>query len=525
MSPSRSFLFLYGPSGAGKSSLGARLAERLHLPFYDLDHLIEQSAGRSIPELFAGQGEAAFRALESRELRDVLARPSGVVALGGGALLDPANRDLAESAGRVLRLAAPLEVLAGRLDRHREVRPLLAGAAGTGRPAAGLAALLEQRAGHYASFTNGLDTSSGTIEDLLPAALQALGAFFVEGMGAPYPVRVIPGGLDHLGGLLAELGLKGPLGLVCDDHTAPLYAERVLASLRIADYTASLITIPSGEEHKTIQTVGAIWAGLVAAGLERGSTLVSLGGGVTNDLAGFAAATFLRGMGWVTLPTSLLAMVDASLGGKTGADLPQGKNLIGAFHSPALVLADPQALASLPVAELRSGMAEVVKHGVIGDPGLFELCRAGLPQDEAGWDELVRRAMAVKVAVIQADPYERGLRAALNLGHTIGHGVEKASGYNLRHGEAVGIGMLAEARLSERLGLATPGLAGQIAVVLDGLGLPTRIPAELDRAAILQAMRLDKKRSDGKIRFSLPVRVGEVKVGVAIDLDESILEG
>jgi 3-dehydroquinate synthetase len=217
-------------------------------------------------------------------------------------------------------------------------------------------------------------------------------------------------------------------------------------------------------------------------------------------------------------------MVDASLGGKTGIDLPEGKNLAGAFHPPALVLADPMVLESLPAAELRSGMAEVVKHGLIGDPRLFEMCKMGMPGSRDEWDELVRRAAAVKLRVIEADPYEHGRRAALNLGHTIGHGLEAASGYALRHGEAVAIGLVLEARLAERLGLAKAGLAEEVAGVLSLLGLPTRVPPGLDRDAVLRAMGLDKKRAGGVVRFSLPARVGEVRTGVEVGLDIRLLE-
>jgi 3-dehydroquinate synthase len=522
MIASRTFLFLYGPSGSGKSSLGARLANRLHLPFYELDQLIEQAAGKRIPDIFK-EGEVIFRTLESKELSNVLQQPPGVVSLGGGALLDENNRKLAEQHGRVVYLQAALEVLVGRLRFSREVRPLVS-AGGQNDPAAGLAALLERRAEHYASFENRLDTSTGSLDELLPQLMQSFGAFYVEGMGNPYPVRVLPGGLDQLGPMLAELYLKGPLALVCDDHLAPLYAERVLAGLEAAGFAASHVTIPSGEEHKTVATVMRIWEGLLSARVERGSTVIALGGGVTGDLTGFAASAFLRGVKWVNLPTSLLAMVDAGLGGKTGADLPQGKNLIGAFYPPALVLSDPRVLETLPHAEQIGGMAEVVKHGIIADPGLFELCRLGLPDTPAAWDELVRRAIAVKIEIIQADPYERGLRMALNLGHTIGHGVEQASGYRLSHGQSIAIGLVAEARLAERLGLAESGLAGRIAEVLQIVGLPTRIPVELDRAEILRAMRLDKKRSDGQVRFSLPVCIGEVRTGVALEIEASMLE-
>ena len=245
-------------------------------------------------------------------------------------------------------------------------------------------------------------------------------------------------------------------------------------------YTARLALVPPGEEHKTVATVGKLWEEFLAGGLERSSTVLALGGGVITDLAGFAAATYLRGVRWVALPTSLLGMVDATLGGKTGVDLPQGKNLVGAFHPPSLVLADPRLLATLPEAELRSGMAEVVKHGILADEQLFARCAQGWAAVTADLDEIVRRAMAVKIGFIQSDPYEKGLRAALNLGHTVGHAVELASAFRLRHGEAVSIGLAVEARLAEDAGIADAGLAETIRACLQGLGLPTADP-ELDR--------------------------------------------
>jgi 3-dehydroquinate synthetase len=216
-------------------------------------------------------------------------------------------------------------------------------------------------------------------------------------------------------------------------------------------------------------------------------------------------------------------MVDSSLGGKTGADLPQGKNLVGAFHPPALVLSDPNTLATLPADELRSGIAEVVKHGVISDPQLFSLCAAGWPTIEKDWSRLISQAVAVKANIIQRDPYERGERAALNLGHTIGHAVEAVSGFKVKHGEGVAIGMVAEARLSEWTGLAEKGLAKQIAGVVVGLGLPTQIPGDLNRDDILKVMRFDKKRAQRKVRFALPVRIGQVQVGIEIPNIQSLL--
>ena len=513
------FLFLYGPPCAGKTSLGARLAERLRLPFYDLDGLIEAGQGSSIEQIFAGQGEPGFRKIESAALAELLECPPGLVALGGGSLLDAGNRTRVERAGKVLCLQAGLDALADRLRASAAVRPLLAG-----EPVTRLEKLMSQRAGHYDSFDLRLDTSRLQPEETLEAAMLELGVFWVEGMGAGYPARVLAGGLGQAGALLRQAGLRGPLALVCDHNLAGLHAPQVEDSLQAAGYTVHRVVIPAGEQHKNLSSLAALWEDFLAAGLERGSTVVALGGGVTGDLAGFAAATYLRGVAWANLPTSLLAMVDASLGGKTGIDLPQGKNLAGAFHPPALVLADPGALDTLPPGELRSGLAEVVKHGLIGDPSLFDLCAGGFDGVQSNWETIVRRSMAVKIRVIQADPYERGLRAVLNLGHTIGHAVEQASQYRLRHGEAVAIGLAAETRLAERLGLAETGLAEQVAAVLQALGLPDRIPPGLDPAAIREAMRLDKKRTDGLVRFSLPVRVGETRHGIGVAADEALWE-
>jgi len=246
---------------------------------------------------------------------------------------------------------------------------------------------------------------------------------------------------------------------------------------------------------------------------------------MVSDVVGFAAATYLRGINWVALPTTLLAMVDASLGGKTGVDLPEGKNLVGAFHPPRLVLADPTTLESLPQVELRAGMAEVVKAGLIGDEHLFDLCAQGWQALYQHWDEVISRAMAVKIAVIEQDPYEKGQRAVLNLGHTVGHAVELASGFQLRHGEAVAIGLAIEARLAHHLGIAQEGLAEKIEQVLQGLGLPTKIPESLDRRALCRAMGVDKKRASGQLRFALPVRVGEVQAGVEVADPNLVLSG
>ena len=387
--------------------------------------------------------------------------------------------------------------------------------------------LLAVRAGHYLDFPCKIGTDGLSSAEIAWAAQVRLGAFLVRGMGAGYDVRVQAGGLATLGEAMRARGLRGPVVVVSDQNVGSLYGESLCGSLRSAGYSASLQLIPAGEQFKTLESVAQLWDGFTQARLERASTVVALGGGVIGDLAGFAAATYLRGISWVAAPTSLLAMVDASLGGKTGFDLPSGKNLVGAFYPPRLVLADPGVLLTLPEEELRSGLAEVVKHGILADPALFQACGRGWDEVTADLDQIVRRAMAVKVRYIQSDPYEQGLRAALNLGHTVGHAVEHASGYRIRHGEAVSIGMVAAARIAEQLELAQPGLSGEICSVLENLGLPTEIPVDLDRTAIRGAIGLDKKRTGGKVGFVLPVRVGEIKTGVEVGevLDALLAEG
>ncbi len=513
-------LYLYGPSGSGKSTVGQVLAEALSLPFVDLDVEIETRSGMPIPEIFALDGEARFRGLETDTLRRVAGSEAKVIALGGGALLRAENRTFAEANGQVIALNAPLETLVERLNADTIERPLLQGDAQTR-----LANLLANRQEHYASFGLQINTAAKTPEEIAWEIQVLTGKFHLRAMAGAnaasakhpgYDVRVQPGGLDQIGGMLKGRGLNGPVAVVTDENVGAAYLPRVTESLTKSGFETHGITIPPGEEYKTLETVSKLWAAFSKAKIERSSTVIGLGGGVVGDLAGFAAATWLRGVPWVAAPTSLLAMVDASMGGKTGADLPIGKNLIGAFHPPRLVLADPEVLATLPEVEFVNGMAEVVKHGVI-----------------AGWrieqdmprEALVRKAMAIKVKVIEVDPYERGIRAALNLGHTVGHGVELVSGFRIRHGEAVAIGMVAETQMAEHIGLAHPGLAAEIAAECQKVGLPTEIPSELDRAAIAAVMTRDKKKAGGVVKFALPAEWGDVRVGVAVDGWEEMVGG
>lgn len=326
--------------------------------------------------------------------------------------------------------------------------------------------------------------------------------------GGSYPIAIEAGALARVGERLVAWGLRpGPAALVSDAQVAAAWAEPVRASLETAGFEAVSCVVPGGEHHKTLGTVSELYAAFLAAGLDRDALVLGLGGGVVGDLSGFAAATYLRGVRWVQLPTSLLAMVDASIGGKTGVDLPQGKNLVGAFKQPEGVLIDPRALDTLPPVELRAGMAEVVKHALIADPALFARLEAeGLATDR---EALVARAVEVKRAVVEQDPFERGRRAVLNLGHTFAHAFERERTYALRHGEAVAVGLVAAALLAEALGRGERGLAARIAALLERLELPTRLSG-LEVDAVYAAMAHDKKRRGRRLRFVIPEALGRV---------------
>jgi len=513
-----SHIFLYGPPGTGKSTIGQILARSLNLPFVDLDRVIESNAGMSISQIMEHQGEPAFRDMETAALQETVGHASSVtsqvIALGGGALVRDENRALAEAHGTVVLLMAQLSTLIERLKNDSGKRPLL-----VGDMSDKLTALLDQRKEHYSSFAIQLHVDGKTAEENVSLIQNKLGRFHLRAMGQ---YDVVVQSAEQVGDLLYERALQNPIVLT-DENVAKFHARSVMASLRKAGSSPNLLTIPAGEAYKTLATVQQIWHGFLEAGLDRKSTVVALGGGVVGDMAGFAASTYMRGVNWVCVPTTLLSMVDASLGGKTGFDLPEGKNLIGSFYPPKLVLADPQVLKTLPEAEFVSGLAEVVKHGIISDPELFDLCARGLDCVKDDLEQIVKRAMSVKIKVIEEDPYEKGFRAALNFGHTVGHAVELVSKFQLRHGEAIAIGMVAEAKLAEHLTVAGKGLADMISKVLSSLGLPDQIPKEMPREKIIQAMRMDKKKNTHAIRFALPAEIGKVELVDVSDL-EAVLE-
>jgi 3-dehydroquinate synthase len=334
----------------------------------------------------------------------------------------------------------------------------------------------------------------------------------VGGTRRGYEVRIAPGLLDSLAGHLSSRCPAHRYAVVTDSNLAPLYGERVLEEAKRASGAADLFVFPAGEANKNRERWADLSDQLLAAGLGRDAAVIALGGGVVGDLAGFVAATYLRGLPYVQIPTTALAMIDSSVGGKTGVDTPAGKNLIGAFHQPELVLADIDTLSTLPAAELRSGLAEAVKHGIIADADYFDWIVSAAPAILALAPEevvrLVERSVRIKASVVAADEREGGLRKTLNFGHTVGHAVEALSGFTLLHGEAIAIGMVVEARIGEQLGISKPGTTDRVREALHRFGLPTRVPLEMDARRILELTRVDKKARAGRVEYALVEKIG-----------------
>jgi 3-dehydroquinate synthase len=319
--------------------------------------------------------------------------------------------------------------------------------------------------------------------------------------------------LFRVGAIARQVAPAHRYAIITDANIQPLYAGKVESQFETG--RVDVLTVPPGESNKTRETWSRLTDQMLAKGYGRDSAVVALGGGVIGDLAGFVAATYMRGIPVVQVPTTLVAMVDASIGGKTAVDTLAGKNLVGVFHPPAAVVVDPQLLATLPLRELRAGFAEAVKHGVIADePYLREVASGASELLSAGGStgdrmvSLIVRSVEIKADVVSRDEREEGLRTVLNFGHTIGHAVETVSGFSLLHGEAVAIGMALESKLAERIGLAQAGIAATVTKALQAVGLPTTLPPDCGREAVMDAMRADKKGRSGKTRFALPLRIG-----------------
>ena len=523
-------IFITGFSGSGKTTVGREVARTLGWRFVDVDEEIVAAAGRSIEDIFARDGEAAFRDMEHARLAEVCRDEEQVVSTGGGVVAFERNRRLMSESGIVVCLEAAPEMLYRRLKEQRETggrvaRPMLDDHDPLGR-------IVSLKASRQADYARCDWTVSTDRLDPDRAAAEVVRAWGMLGEGAEHAAHAAYGDLSAVvrtsagdypvwagWGILDELGERAARAVspatayVVTDQGAYRHAKRAQTSMEAAGIVTHIFVLPPGEQTKTLRSAGHLYDWLAGLRAERGHLLVAVGGGVVGDLAGFVAATYARGMRLAHVPTTVLAMMDSAIGGKTAVDLPQGKNLVGAFHQPSFVLEDARTLASLPRREVAAGWAEAVKHGLILDEDLLRLLEEQaeriLDLDEETATEAIRRSAAVKARVVSKDEKETlGLRVLLNYGHTVGHAVEAAAGYGrYLHGEAVAAGMAAAAFIARELGMLSPEDVSRQRAVIDRYGLPASVEG-VDPRAVRAAMSMDKKTSEGVIRWVLLEGIG-----------------
>jgi shikimate kinase/3-dehydroquinate synthase len=526
-------IVLVGFSGSGKSTIARLLAGRLDWRSVDTDADIERDQGMTVPEIFTRHGETRFRELERHALVQALGSDRIVVATGGGAVVDPElwSETLLRRPGTlVVALDVEPETVLTRLRAQQAVegaaveRPMLAGDDPLGR----VRALKERRQSMYdqADITLVGDNISpgdlaAEIEGLILSPDEVEPALRFSATSASSDVFIGSNSRNLVGNIVRATWPNARRAwVISDDSVGKLHGASAVATLSEADVRSELLSVPVGESSKSWAVAGQLLDRLLDGGIERGDMIVALGGGVIGDLAGFVAATVLRGVPLVQVPTSLLAMVDSSIGGKTGINHRTGKNLIGAFYQPPIVVIDPQFLHTLPLRELNAGWAEIIKHAVIqvstpgGERGdllaFLERNRARLQSlEDPAITYLIRRNVALKAAVVEADEREIGIRAYLNFGHTIGHAIEAAD-YTLLHGEAVALGIRAVLHLARQLDSVSPGMEERVNALLDGFGLPCTV--ETDLKIVLARMSSDKKRVAGKQRWVFPQPAGGVAI-------------
>ncbi len=538
-------IVLVGMMGAGKTSVGKRLAQRLGLPFVDADAEIEAGAQMTIPEIFDRFGEAYFREGERRVIARLLVDGPKVLATGGGAFLNEATRERIGQAGVSIWLKPEFDALLRRV-RKRSNRPLLR----TADPEATLRRLLEERSPTYALADITIESRDGPHESVVDVILAHLRLRAAPQSGAPlaqgpaprevdvalgarsYKILIGEGLVEAAGAHIAQLAPGAQCAVVTDATVAALHLEKLTQSLDRAGVKSTVIVCPPGEATKSYSEFARVSDALIGARIERRDVVVAFGGGVIGDLAGFCAACLRRGVRLVQMPTTLLAQVNSSVGGKTAINSPAGKNLIGAFHQPSLVLADTSVLDTLSPREFRAGYAETVKYGLIGDRDFFDWLETRWREVFSGGSarlDAIAASCAAKARVVAADETEQGERALLNLGHTFGHAFERLTQYDgarLVHGEGVAIGMACAFRFSRDLGLCSGQDAVRVENHLRSIGLPTRIAEipglEADPQAILDAMRQDKKVERGRLTFILAKGIGGAFIAKDISEAETL---
>jgi 3-dehydroquinate synthase len=527
-------LFLTGFMGAGKSTVGRLVAELLGRAFIDLDVLIEGREGMSVPSLFAERGEEGFRAAEHAALESLAGLPAAVVATGGGIVLRGDNRASLKRMGTVVYLSVSPESALARLGDAPD-RPLL-----SGKGIAAAREVLGARLSLYTSTADHVVDTEGKVADAVAGEVAAIVTRPERDVRVLHVGSEHPGGYDVLvgEGLLADLGASvahatraRSVVLVTDANVAALVGSRAADALGAADIRVVEHVIPAGESSKSWLLAGELLEAMAADGLDRGSAVVALGGGVVGDLAGFCASAYMRGIALVQVPTTLLAQVDSAIGGKTAVDLTGGKNLAGAFWPPSLVISDVQVLQSLPPDEWTNGLVEAVKHALLVGPDALERFEARvdglLAREPRTLLDAVAEAAAFKVGIVTEDVRESGLRECLNLGHTLGHALEVLAGYgSLPHGLAVAEGMRFASRLAEALGSPEPGLAARTAALLARIGAPADhevlagVRSTVGAEAVRAAMKADKKSREGVVRFVLLDAPGVWRVA---GIDDAVL--
>ena len=515
-------LFVTGFMGAGKSTVGRLVAERLDRPFADTDAVIEAREGLSVSELFEARGEEGFRLAEHAALEWLASQAPHVIATGGGVVLRPDNQALLKRAGTVVYLSVTPEEALARLGDAGD-RPLLAGG--------GLGAargILEARLSLYrATADHVVETTGRTPAEVADAVVATLGdpperVITVNTADAEYEIVLGCGILAQAGARIRAVSAASSAALVSDATVAALYGDRVAAAMLAHGFTVSRHVVLPGEVSKSWSQAGRLLEEFAAAGLDRGSVVVALGGGVIGDLAGFCAASYMRGIALVHLPTTLLAQVDSAIGGKTGVDLEAGKNLAGAFWPPRLVLADTAVLATLPPAEWTNGLVEAAKAALLAGGAPLERLESDLTpllwREPGAVTNAVHDSAAFKADVVSEDLRESGRRECLNLGHTLGHALELVVGYGvLPHGLAVAEGMRFAAGLAERLSVGSAATTARIDALLDAIGAGddacssalASSAGALTADGLLAAMKGDKKSRDGSVRFVLLARPGQ----------------
>ncbi len=515
-------IIMTGFMGTGKTTVGKLLAGELGYTFVDTDELIVSRHGKSIAEIFREKGELEFRRIESEVAKELAKEKGLVISTGGRMMLDPVNADELEKSGRVFCLIATPEEIIDRVHSDETVeRPLLQ----VSNPIERVVELLDQRKEGYNRFAQMVTSEKSPIE-----VMKNLSGIIRSNLDIRFSISVENNRYEFMvgGGILPYVsqlaGIEGPIALITDENVGPLY-ENSCGQVDI------VIRVQSGQDHKTLSTVQSICEELVEKGFDRSGTLIALGGSVVVGIAGFVAATYMRGVDLVQCPTSLLAMIDTSIGGKAGINLPQGKNLIGAFKQPKAVIADVATLQSLPQREFLSGMAEVIKHAIVSnnhdllkriENGNWRLKSGELLPSLASLQSLVAQAIQVKIHIIQEDPYEKGRRKVLNLGHTFAYAIEYATEHALSHGEAVAIGLVAAADLSQRLGFCSDKLKKRIESLLKCNGLPRRVPQGISAHSLRKALERDKKRREGRLHFIVVRDIGDVFV--TNEVSESALQ-